>query len=156
MSTGGRRLLIWVVVSSWVIGTIFLVQGPEEATPVGAYAWARDIAPYYVFAAIWLTAAFFGSLVFGEVLGAHWRFPVYAAYGALQIIFAISVFMLTWKGYPGAIIGTMQWLGYCYFVFATLVDRRPYERRKVEARDRDVAVTRAIKDHVDQGDGDEQ
>lgn len=156
MSTGGRRLLTWVVVSSWVVGAMFLFHGPGQFTPVGAYSWARDIAPDYVFAALWLTAAFFGSLVLGGVLGAHWRFPVFAVYGALQIIFAVSVFTLTWEGYPGSIVGTMQWFGYCYFVFATLVDRRPYERRQVEARNRDVVVTRAIKDHVDQGDGDEQ
>ena len=153
MSTGARRLLIWITLSSWVMGVVFILNpGDGFNSPAGAYDWALDVLPPWAFGALWIIIALFGSLTLGELLGVHWRFPVFAAYGAVQGVFAISILTLSWEGSEGAVVGALQWFGYVYFVVATLIDRRPYEKRMIDKRGRDVRVTREIKEHLDRGE----
>lgn len=82
----------------------------------GAYEWALSVVPLEMYAVVWL-----GLFVLGSVIVFDCRSDGRAQLGALlvwssvyaivQALFAISIFMLTFDGYPGAAAGSVQWFG---------------------------------------------
>lgn len=121
MSIGERRLLIWVTASSTILAGVFIAHGDRPMTHSGAYDRVRDLVPDLVLTGIWMAVGILGALVLGGVIGSQWRFPAFALYGINQVLFAISFFVEVSDGPPGALVGALQWAGYCFLIVATLM-----------------------------------
>jgi hypothetical protein len=124
------RLLLWVVFSSAIVGTVFLAIPDIFNSPGGAYSWAFGILPPWAFGSLLLVTSAVGSLVLWGPLKSHWQYPVLAVYSFVQFLFAASILTLTWNGAPGAVVGALQWLGYLYFTMIVLTDRTAPENRR--------------------------
>lgn len=134
MSKGSIRLIRWIVFSSAVFGPLFLLRESYYTEEFTAYAWALDIFPAWVYGGFWAVCFLLGCFILSELLGPHWRFPLLALFSFNQLMFSIALLSLTWNGSPGAIVGSMQWVGYVYFCVATLLDRRTPEAQRLALR----------------------
>jgi hypothetical protein len=134
LSKGTVRLIRWVTISSGIFGPLFLLRGNYYSDDLDPYNWALDIFPTWFYGAVWVVCFLLGCFILSELLDPHWRFPLLAMFAFNQFMFSVAIITRTWEGSPGAIVGSMQWLGYVYFSVATLLDTRTPEAQRLESR----------------------
>jgi hypothetical protein len=118
-----RRLLGWIAFSSLTNVVVFTVS-PRDS--VAAYEWALDLLPIYTFEILWITVAIGAILILTDHINPAVRFFVLAAYGVIQLVFAVALLRLAWsQGGETAVVGALQWIGYAYFSAMSVVDWPP-------------------------------
>ena len=114
VSAAYRGFLRFATVQVGVLAYLAIWQG--DLYKSGAYSWALSVVPLEAYAAVWLGLFVLGCVIVWDARGDGraqlggllvWS----TVYAIVQALFAISIFMLTFDGYPGAAAGSLQWGG---------------------------------------------
>lgn len=117
MSRGLRNFLQWITFQCTALGTASILK-PEWYSGA-AYSQAEDLLPIQGYGFVWIVTAILALLG----LVARRRAYIILAfflYCSVQLIFAWSVFSLTWAGSLGAFAGALMWGGYAWFAYINL------------------------------------
>ena len=117
----------WISVHSGVLGGFALIH--PDLYENTAYDFAQSILPIWVIGLMWLVVGVLAVLsILADEAGEdafHLTVIVVSMYTALTLLFAWSIFTLTWKGAHGAIAGAMAWGGWAWFGWRALVTGFP-------------------------------
>tara|TARA_R110002096_G_scaffold11123_4_gene41577 strand:- start:883 stop:1224 length:342 start_codon:yes stop_codon:yes gene_type:complete len=94
----------------------YLAVWQGDLYSASAYAWALAVVPLEVYAAVWVGLFLLGAVIVWDArldgrAGLCALLVWSAVYAIVQVMFALSIFMLSFDGYPGAAAGSLQWGG---------------------------------------------
>ena len=114
VSAAYRGFLRFATVQVGVLAYLAVWQG--DLYSASAYAWALAVVPLEVYAAVWVGLFLLGAVIVWDArldgrAGLCALLVWSAVYAIVQVMFALSIFMLSFDGYPGAAAGSLQWGG---------------------------------------------
>ncbi len=116
-----RHFAQFAAFQTLVMGVAFFYNPDWYST--GAYSWAESIIPFWGYASIWIGLWAGFSLALVRKVPPMFVGALLGLYSFVQLMFAYSIFQLTWNGAGGALVGSIQWGGYVYIAWRALFDR---------------------------------